>query len=179
MTLELADIGTVLIEHSARAKRLNISVRPGRVRVAVPRDLELSTGHRFLLQQLAWVRQQQARLAELDQPDLNPVLPSFAAKALIIRRLNQLARQHNLPFQRVTIRSQRSRWGSCSSRNSLNLNIKLARLPAELLDYVLLHELVHTRVKNHGPDFWQALEDELPGARQLAKRLKQYPLDLL
>ena len=64
-------------------------------------------------------------------------------------------------------------------RDSINLNANLLHLPSELVDYVLLHELVHTRVKNHGPDFWNELDTVVPNAKQVDQRLKNYQYCLL
>jgi predicted metal-dependent hydrolase len=90
-------------------------------------------------------------------------------------RLSVLAKQHNLHFSRVTVRDNKTRWGSCSRDNNINLNIHLMRLPERLADYVILHELAHTIHKHHQKAFWQFLESITGGrARQLDKELNQY-----
>lgn len=76
------------------------------------------------------------------------------AKAILPQRLYLLSNQHNLPFTDVKINSSRGRWGSCSARKSINLSYFLVLLPQHLIDYVLLHELCHTREMNHSEDFW-------------------------
>jgi len=90
-------------------------------------------------------------------------------------RISELAAQHNLVFNRVTIRNNSSNWGSCSSKNNISLNLKLMKLPDHLIDFILLHELAHTRVKNHGPEFWKLL-DYLSGrqAKKLTAEVKKY-----
>lgn len=100
------------------------------------------------------------------------------ATAYLPGRLSQLAARHGFKFGRVTIRNQQSRWGSCSSRNNINLNLHLIRLPDPLIDYVLLHELAHTVEKNHGPGFWKLLNQHTGGrARALDRELKQYSIN--
>jgi predicted metal-dependent hydrolase len=74
------------------------------------------------------------------------------------------------------MRNQRTRWGSCSNKNNINLNMKLIRLPDEMIDYVLLHELVHTRIKNHTKDFWRELDRFVGDAKAKNKRLKAYKI---
>ena len=69
--------------------------------------------------------------------------------------------------------------GKLFSKDNINLNANLLHLPSELMDYVLLHELVHTRVKNHSKDFWDELETVVPNARQIDRKLKDYQYCLL
>ena len=99
----------------------------------------------------------------------------YEAKKLLPVRINQLAVKHGFQYNNVTIRNNRRNWGSCSERNNISLNLQMMKLPVELIDYILLHELVHTKVKNHSPDFWKQL-DQLTGgnARHLAKQVKQF-----
>ncbi|HEY86702.1 MAG TPA: M48 family metallopeptidase [Dehalococcoidia bacterium] len=82
-------------------------------------------------------------------------------------------------YNRVSIRNKRTRWGSCSSKNNINLNIKLAKLPAELIDYVILHEFVHTWVKDHSNDFWAELNRLVVDEKHMASRLREYGVGLL
>ena len=96
------------------------------------------------------------------------------AKAYLPQRLAELAHEHGFTYNRVFIKNHRSRWGSCSARNNINLSLHLMRLPDELIDYVLLHELVHTRVKNHGRDFWRLLKRVCPNAQEKDRRLNQF-----
>lgn len=93
------------------------------------------------------------------------------AHAYLPERVRQLADQHGFTFRRLFIKDLRSRWGSCSMVNNINLALQLMRLPDELIDYVILHELVHTRVKNHSASFWKLLDRVSGDARGLDKRL--------
>jgi predicted metal-dependent hydrolase len=69
----------------------------------------------------------------------------------------------------------KSRWGSCTAKNSINLNSWLMMLPEHLSDYIILHELVHTRHRNHSQDFWNTLDQHLQGrSRELRKELRRY-----
>ncbi len=97
------------------------------------------------------------------------------AKRLLPGRLAELARRHGFEFDKVTIRNNRRNWGSCSSKNNISLNLQMMKLPVELIDYILLHELVHTEIKNHSADFWEKL-DKVSGnrARELAREVKKY-----
>ena len=75
------------------------------------------------------------------------------------------------------MKNQRTLWGSCSHRNNINLNVNLLRLPEELRDYVILHELVHTRHKNHSRAFWRDLDRFVGDAKGLQRHLRQFRLD--
>jgi predicted metal-dependent hydrolase len=99
----------------------------------------------------------------------------FEARKLLPGRLSELAARHGFQYGKVGIRNNRRNWGSCSGRNNISLNLQMMKLPDELIDYILLHELVHTKIKNHGPLFWEKL-DEITGekARELAKRVRSY-----
>jgi predicted metal-dependent hydrolase len=95
------------------------------------------------------------------------------AKVHLPRRLAVLAEHAGLKYQKLSIRTQRTRWGSCSSAGNINLNDRLLLLPAELTDYVMLHELCHTRHLNHSPLFWQLVKTHVPDYKAQEKQLKQ------
>lgn len=88
-------------------------------------------------------------------------------------RLELLAKQHDLAFGKVQIRGQRTRWGSCSSRGTISLNYKLLFLSPALVDYVLRHELAHTRHLDHSPAFWRQLVSMQSDALQMDEQLSQ------
>lgn len=97
------------------------------------------------------------------------------AKTYLPQRLFELASQHNITFNNLYIKNVRTLWGSCSSKNNINLNVHLMRLPDHLIDYVLLHELCHTVHKNHSADFWNLLEQMTNGdLMKLRRELKNY-----
>jgi predicted metal-dependent hydrolase len=96
------------------------------------------------------------------------------AEQLLPQRLAELARQHDFTYQSVSVRSLKSRWGSCDQKKRIVLNLYLMQLPWQLIDYVLLHELTHTVVLQHGPNFWAAMERIEPRARQLRKMMHTY-----
>ncbi|SMO61313.1 hypothetical protein SAMN06265379_103368 [Saccharicrinis carchari] len=98
-----------------------------------------------------------------------------SAKNYLPRRLHDLAQQHGFTYKRVFIKNLKSRWGSCSNVNNINLNLHLMRLPDHLIDSVILHELCHTVEKNHGPGFWQLMHKVTGGKAKLwDKEIKHY-----
>ena len=100
------------------------------------------------------------------------------AKDYLPQRVELLARKFGLKYRDLTIKNLSSRWGSCSGRNNINLNLHLIRLPYELIDYVILHELAHTREKNHSEKFWKYLCTLMPEAIELNKKLKFYKMEI-
>lgn len=98
-----------------------------------------------------------------------------SAKNYLPMRLHQLAQQCGFSYNRVFIKNLKTRWGSCSGVNNINLNLHLMRLPDRLIDSVLLHELCHTVEKNHGSGFWKLMDKVTNGqAKMLDKEMKNY-----
>ncbi len=98
------------------------------------------------------------------------------ARKFLPERVRALARHHGFEYGRLTLKNLCSRWGSCSVTNNINLNIQLMRLPDELIDFIILHELAHTRVKNHGPRFWTLMQKLTRNARDLEVKLRSHRL---
>lgn len=96
------------------------------------------------------------------------------SEQLLPRQLETLAKRHGYHFRSVQTKRLKARWGSCSQQQDIVLNVFLMTLPWQLVDYVLIHELVHTKVLSHGPDFWEEFERVLPGAKSLRKQLRAY-----
>jgi predicted metal-dependent hydrolase len=88
-------------------------------------------------------------------------------------RLRALADAHGLTIDRVTIRNQRSRWGSCSRRGAVALNFRLVQMPPAVRDYVLIHELMHLKQPNHSIRFWRLVEKACPSFREAERWLKR------
>jgi len=94
-------------------------------------------------------------------------------KEVAVPRLFYFADKHNLQVNQVRIKEQRTLWGSCSSRNNINLNFLLIMAPLKVIDYVIIHELVHTIHKNHSVNFWNAVEAIMPNYKEAKLWLKE------
>jgi len=180
-----ADIGSVKFVKSAKAKRMNISVKAdGSVRVGVPKRMSFANAEKHFISGIPWVKKQKdkqkkaaatVRKLEKNNTEFDPVI----AKKKLLERLQFLADKNGFEYKRAVIKNQKSLWGSCSHVNNINLNINLAKVPQHLTDYVILHELVHTRIKNHSPAFWNELDKYIPNSKAYRRELKSFPLGLL
>lgn len=173
---------TVLIVRSNR-KNTCIEIRNGAVKARVPnrlRDKEL----RLLLEESSiWIerkleeleiRKNVQREEEFDIKSLRQLNASQIAdmKALFSERVKYYAEIMGVTYGRITIRNQKTRWGSCSGKGNLNFNYQLFFLPRELLDYVIVHELAHRRYMNHSKEFWAEVEKYYPDYKNCRKKLK-------
>ncbi len=114
--------------------------------------------------------------AQKEVRDIFREIYRMEAKMFMIPRTYMLAEKFGLRFNRVTIKSAKTRWGSCSSKNNINLNLNLMRLPEQLIDYVILHELAHLKHPNHSSNFWNFLGTMIENPKKYDKKLKNYSL---
>ncbi len=183
-TIDINDVGPVLFERSKRAKRVSISVKPfNGARVTVPYGLSLKKAAKFTQTKSDWIKIQLEKMKQYEKQgyfNSNPAggIDRVEAQTLLTTRLQQLAENNGFSYNRVLIRNQKTRWGSCSSKNNISLNMKLVRLPDELTDYVILHELVHTRKKDHSKVFWAEMDKLVGNGKEMASRLKSHSIVL-
>lgn len=147
-----------------RARRYILRVLDdGSLRVTLPRWGSKREAQRFVDASRAWIAEQQARrcLGPRVVPANVPVLRR-RAKAELPPQLLGLAEFHGITVHRVTVRDQRSRWGSCSRRGSIALNWRLVLVPDFVREYVMLHELMHRHELNHSPRFWRLVAAACP-----------------
>lgn len=198
------EIGEVRYVKNHRAKNLSIRInRQGAVRVTIPRFVSRKQAEVFLDLKKEWIRlklyeiRRQQQLARMPEPgellqvrgrEIPIVLEKGEnsvedaiwrillkeAKTCLPARVGELAGQHGFRYRDVKIRKMKSRWGSCSGKNNINLNSWLVMLPGHLCDYVILHELVHTSYRDHSERFWRALDQVTNGSsKALRKELKK------
>ncbi|MBE3124138.1 MAG: DUF45 domain-containing protein [Acidobacteria bacterium] len=183
-TIVLDGVGPVLFEKSRRARHIGLTVRASRgVRVAVPARVSFDEARRVILSKLHWIERTLARVEWARDRCHEVVLAAErldrrAARAFLARRLAALAEEHGFTPGRLSVRNQGTLWGSASPSGRIQLNACLAVVPQDLADYVILHELVHTRVRGHGRAFWTELVRHCPDARRRQARLREYSLAL-
>lgn len=164
-------------------KTVAIQINPDlSVTVRAPRWATNKEIERIISKREAWIvhhiEQMKNRRAEFEEnrPERlsNDQIHELADKALIVipDRVRYYAGQIGVTYGRVTIRNQKTRWGSCSSKGNLNFNCLLMLAPPEVVDYVVVHELCHRKQMNHSKAFWSEVEQILPNYRQQVAWLK-------
>jgi predicted metal-dependent hydrolase len=141
----------------------------GRVRVTIPRGGSRRAAEVFAREHLEWIERQRTRLTESRYDPRERHLLRLRAKHELPARLVQLAAEHRINASRVSIRDQRSRWGSCGRDGHISLNWRLILMPGWVRDYVLIHELMHLKRLDHSAQFWRLVAAAFPNY-QAARR---------
>ena len=162
------DIAYTLIRSSRKTISLEITPE-GKLLVRAPRRLPEKAIREFVASKEGWIR------SKLKKAESRPVLPKLTeeeldalkqrAKEYLPGRAALYAPRVGVSFGRITIRAQKSRWGSCSREGNLNFNCLLMLCPSEVRDYVVIHELCHRKHMNHSSAFWAEVERVCPGCR--------------
>ena len=162
-----------------RCRRKSVGIRvtdDGEVIVRAPLRMAERELARIIEGKRAWIEKTLAkvRAREAAPKFSREEIEDLARQALeeIPPRVRARAAQIGVTYGRITIRNQRTRWGSCSSKGNLNFNCLLMRCPEDVLDYVIVHELCHRKELNHSPRFWAEVERVLPEYRAARKWLK-------
>lgn len=157
---------------------MSLRVEPGgEVVVRAPTRVSERAITQFISEQDVWIKKQKSRmdiLTPISRDELQKL--KQLAQSTLPDRVRILAKLHNFQYVSVTCRHQKTRWGSCSHKNRINLNIELMRLPEYLQDYIILHELTHTLHKHHQKSFWDHLEKVLPGSIKMDSEMKQWKI---
>lgn len=183
-TIYIDGVGLILFERRIKAKRIIVSVMPSKgIRVAIPYRVSFKSALEFVNLKKPWIQKHLVRIEQMESQrqavNSSIIIDKVTAKKKLTSRFKQLAVQHSFTCNRVTIRNQNTRWGSCSHNNNISLNMKLVLLPEELMDYVILHELVHSRIHDHSKRFWGELDKYVGNGKLMTKRLRKYGLGLL
>ena len=183
--MQIEGVGPITFVRSPSARRVVITIRPRRgVRVSLPSGTNIEDAMDFVKRKTPWIKKHLSIIAE-HQRQQEAVNQAFRdidkkeARKKITKRFNELAKEHGFNYGRISLRNQRTRWGSCSANKNISLNYKLVLLPEELMDYVILHELVHTRYHDHSDAFWEELDRYVGDAKKIAKTLTDYGLGIL
>jgi len=168
---------------NARAKRISIRIHPGpaeggRIVLTVPKRASIRQAEDFLREHAEWVAKQSARLAGkesiLSRTDPREYRRRRAeAEAFIQEKVTRWNDYYGFRHGRISIRDQKTRWGSCSKKGNLSFSWKLLLLPERMADYVVVHELCHLKEFNHSPRFWALVAQTIPDCQRVAKELRK------
>ncbi|MFA6186105.1 MAG: YgjP-like metallopeptidase domain-containing protein [Phycisphaerae bacterium] len=178
----ISGLDNVVFVHSPRARHLRITIHPDKtVRVTIPRAGNRSEAEKFLQSKIQWLKKHLQKIDKYNQlqdlPDADVDIKK--AQNELFGRLAHFAEKHKLAYRKASFRCQKTKWGSCSGKNNINLNVNIVFLPQELQDYILLHELCHIPHKNHSQRFWRQLDEYVQGrAKMLSKQLRKYRMKL-
>ena len=168
-------IAPVYYVRHRRARRYVLRIDlDGRLRLTIPRGGSRREADLFARQHLEWIARQRARLPR-------PALPVDDGRMLRARalcelplRLMEAAARHGLTTSRVSVRDQRTRWGSCGRDGHICLNWRLVLMPSWVSDYVIIHELMHLRRMDHSPAYWKLVAEAYPDYQAARRWLRTH-----
>ena len=170
---------------SPRARRVRLSVyTDGRVVVTVPRRFSERIVEQFLREKAEWLHKHRSYFASIPRSPVSHFGPADyrthkgAARALINERITFFNRRYRYSFRNISVRNQKSCWGSCTGKRNLNFNYKILFLPEHVRDYVIVHELCHLKEMNHSKRFWNLVAHTFPYHQALRRELKQFDVIL-
>lgn len=157
-------------------KTVSLQIMPeGELVVRAPKAMKRGEIDRFVESKRGWVekhlRNVEPEVPRMTQAEFEELVRQ--ALEVIPREAARFAPVVGVTYGHITIRNQRTRWGSCSSQGNLNFNCLLLRAPQEVLEYVVVHELCHRKEMNHSPKFWAEVERVLPNYRESKRWLKE------
>ncbi len=165
---------------SKRAKVMRLEVkRDGELVVTVPWGLDLSFVERFVIQKSEWIADRLKYVESiknkifLDGSKREYLKYKESARLIAENRISYYNKLYDFQINRIAIKNTRSRWGSCSKKGNLNFNYKIALLPKEVADYVIVHELCHLKELNHSKKFWNLVSLAIPNYKELKNKFKK------
>ena len=177
MKFENAEVSVI----KSKRKTISIQVKPNEVIIRAPFKMKEKEIEIFAESKRNWIEKNLQTFSEKQknleniEPYSNEEIRSFIAKAkeIIPKKVEFYADKMGVTYNKITIRCQRTRWGSCSSKGNLNFNCLLVLLPDELIDSVVVHELCHRKQMNHSTKFYAEIEKVFPDYNHCRQWLKQ------
>ncbi len=164
----------------SQRKTLSLEVNEdGQVIVRAPQQTSLGKIDGYVRKHFLWIlrkmnEMEQVRRHRRTYTDEEREKGILLAKTVIPQRVEYFAKIMGVSYGKITIREQKTRWGSCSAKGNLNFNWKLTLMPRDVLDYCVVHELAHRLEMNHSEAFWAVVEGVLPDYRRLRETLDEY-----
>ncbi|MEA1963104.1 MAG: M48 family metallopeptidase [Patescibacteria group bacterium] len=165
------------IKKSKRAKSLRLCVcADSRVVITMPRLFPKVLAKNFLIKKANWVIKKleyYKKHKRIVLSDSDYLEKKEQSRKIVIDGIKKINKNYNFKFNRIAIRNQKTRWGSCSAKGNLNFNYKIIYLHPKLQDYLIAHELCHLWEFNHSRKFWQLVAKSVPEYSRLRKELKK------
>lgn len=168
------------LHSNQRSKSMRLTVYPdGRIAILAPSRMSQGLIEKFLKNKSDWILGKIAYFKKfngalfLGGGKRDYLKFKEQARSIAHDRLAYFNQSYNFTYHRITIRNQKSRWGSCSGRGNLNFNYKIARIDPALADYVIVHELCHLGEFNHSKKFWDLVSQTIPNHKELRSKLKR------
>lgn len=172
----------ITVKKSAKARHMRITVKSdGTVVATQPVRANSERFYAFVKSKLGWVQKVLERMKgrrakpaalQIRHTKKEYVILRKKAKILATERLEYFNQFYNFKYNKVFIKNQKTRWGSCSGKGNLNFNYKILFLAPRLCDYLIVHELCHLREMNHGPKFWELVAQQIPDYKRCSKELR-------
>jgi predicted metal-dependent hydrolase len=171
------------LKRSSRARYLRITINhAGEVKIVAPILASDSRIKKFIHEKTSWIESKRNYFIENPVSEIGLLLSRRSRKEylshkkqacdLLTERVVHFNRHYNFSYSRISIRNQKTRWGSCTSKGVISFNYKMIFLPAELRDYIVAHELCHLKQLNHSPAFWNLVAETIPNHKTLRRKLK-------
>jgi predicted metal-dependent hydrolase len=172
-----------ILKTSSRSRSVRLAIYSGgEFVVTAPTYAGVVTVENFITRKSGWVLDTIDRLSKFPKPPKKKNTKADfkkhkeTAREFVLKKLALFNKVYNFTWNRIAIRNQKSRWGSCSSKRNLNFNYKIALLPSRLAEYIVVHELCHLGELNHSVSFWNLVSKTIPEYKEIRVELKKMSL---
>ncbi|MDH4330164.1 MAG: M48 family metallopeptidase [Candidatus Moranbacteria bacterium] len=168
------------LRENARAKNMRLMVCcEGALTVVAPRWLGIGNIENFIFKKAAWILRKKREMENMRKESLffqktekDYVEHKEDARKLVESKLKELNEVYHFEYNKICIRNQQTRWGSCSSKKNLNFNFRIVFLPEHMVNYLIVHELCHLKEMNHSRRFWKLVSLAVPDCKKVSRELK-------
>lgn len=172
-----------LIKKSDRAKRLRLAVyADAQIVVTVPKGVSKMLVEKFIAQKSEWIEEKVAYFSQFKNKQITKTSEADFVKykneacKLVTERVEHFNKFYGFSYKQISIKNQKTRWGSCSTRGNLNFNYKIIFLPEAVRDYVVVHELCHLKELNHSRKFWNLISKTIPELSEIKNSLREWEM---
>lgn len=153
----------------------------GKIIVTAPTQVPLSYIKNFIQEKSSWISEKLDYITSLPTPHIQTKKGDYkkykeSARIIVKEKIKKMNSVYGFLFNNISIRNQKSRWGSCSNKKNLNFNYKIIFLPDHLIEYIVAHELCHLKEMNHGPKFWELVSKTFPEYKKMHKELRNFKI---